>query len=82
MTSRVVDIHRARLNQILAEAEMLANAATRIVSQTREVLHHGGTLQCQTQMHFLVGGLARLLKDVGVVEQLQSDGVVARRKPI
>jgi hypothetical protein len=81
MTSRVVDIHRTRLNNIVTEAESIAGAWNRIAAQARQVLDHGGTLQVQDKAAFIVGGTFRFFKDIGVIEQLQADGVNARPKP-
>lgn len=78
--SRVVQIHKGRLNNIMDEAEHLAGTMTKIANECREVLEQGGQLHAQPQVAFATGSLARLIKDWGVVEQLQQDGVSQRRK--
>lgn len=76
--SRVVALHRTRLEQIYAEAEALEGAARRLKQMAQEVLEKGGMLQAHGQVTFITGSHARLLKDAGVVEQLQADGVAQR----
>lgn len=75
---RAVAIHRKRVSQVEADAAALAGTMQRVASAAQEVLTNGGTLQVQQQFAFATGALARLLKDMGVIEQLQSDGVSAR----
>lgn len=79
MVHRVVDLHRSRLKHIQEEVEGLAGAFTHIANQCQEVLDNGGTLQIQPQLHYAWGAIARLLKDCGVIEQLQGDGVAAKK---
>ena len=81
MSSRVVDLHRTRISQIESEAAALAGALQKIADTAQEVLTRGGQLQVQPQVAFITGGIARMLKDLGVVEQLQGDGISARSLP-
>lgn len=80
MSSRVAAIHKARLEQVVAEAENLGGAAYRIAQMATEVLHRGGRLQADPQLSFIVGALMRLTKDVGVISQLQAEGVGQRAR--
>ena len=45
----------------------------------QEVLDQGGHLLVQPRIAFLTGSLARMIKDWGVIEQLQADGAGQRR---
>lgn len=80
MSSRVVSIHRSRLAQIEAEASATAGALQRIALAAQEVLARGGQLQIQPQMAYATGSILRMVKDWGVVESLQADGVAQRRE--
>lgn len=78
--SRIVALHRSRLLQIVEEANSLEGTARRLAQMAQEVLDRGGVLQAHGQITFITGSYARLLKDVGVVEQLQGDGVAQKGK--
>lgn len=78
--SRVVLIHRKRVEQVEAESLALAGCFHKIALSCREVLEISGQIHVEAQMAFAVGAFARLMKDVGVIEQLQSDGVAQRRR--
>lgn len=79
MRTDVVALHRTRVSQMLEEAEALAGTMTKVSQVCRQTLEQGGQVSIQPQMAFAVGSLARLLKDEGVVEQLQGSGVSQRR---
>ena len=80
MTSRLNDLHRSRLEAIATEAGGIADNASRIAAMAGEVLDTGGTLSVQPQVAYMVSALMRLVKDIGVLEQLQGEGVEQRPK--
>lgn len=80
VSSQVSLIHKTRLSQIEAEAAALAGTCQKIAQQAAEVLEKGGALQVQPQIAFITGSVARMVKDWGVIEQLQSVGVVQPRR--
>ena len=69
-----------RLEQIRAEATSIAGTAVKISQAINEVLDRGGMTHIQPQMAFLTSAIARMTKDWGVVEHLQSLGT-SQRKP-
>ena len=73
--------HRTRERNIQAVAEELASTARLIAAKCEECLVQGGQIGIQPQMQFLVGALARLLKDQGVVEAQQQHGAT-QNKPL
>lgn len=77
--SRLHDLHRRRLEQFVAECENLAGTYTRMAQQASQVLVNGGQVQCQPQIQYCTGGHARVLKDLGVIEHFQSEGINAKR---
>lgn len=77
--SRRLERHR-RLGRIAEAANQLAHAATLVMHRAEEADAQGGRLVAAEQMNFLVGAMMRLVKDVGVVEHLQSLDV-AEGKP-
>jgi len=79
MSSRVVVIHQTRVERVCDEARQLAGVYNLIASKAEEVLDKGGQLQIQPQMAFTTGALCRMLKDWGVLEQLQAEGVAQKR---
>ena len=79
MPHRIVDVHRNRVGRVIEELEGIEGAARLAAQHCREVLEKGGQAHIQPQLQFLVGSYARLLKDCGVVEQLQAEGVYAKK---
>lgn len=69
-----------KMLQVVEEARSLAAAASRIALMAHEVLEQGGTLQHQSTMHYLVGSLMRLQKDLAMVEYKQSKGAFCTAK--
>jgi hypothetical protein len=66
--------HRRSLRAIAEGATQLASAAERI-AQVAEEAHNASArshIQVQPQINFLTGALARLIKDWGVLEHIQS----------
>lgn len=80
-SGRLERIHRDRLEQIRNDALGVAGAANKIAQSITQVLENGGTIETQRQMHFITGAYARMLKDFGVVEQLQKEGAT-QKKPM
>lgn len=78
-SSSMQKMHRAKLEQIRSDAVALAGTAVRISQAVDEVLDKGGVAQIQPQMAFLTSALARLSKDWGVIEYLQSLGTTQRK---
>lgn len=72
-------VHRQKLRDLQSEAEAVAGTMTRLAGVIREILDNGGTLQTQGQVNFFTGAHARILKDIGIVEYLQSQGVFQKR---
>lgn len=79
--SRLDLLHKRRLQQLAEECTMLAGNASRIAHACDEAVSQGGIISVQPQVSFIVSTMARLMKDVGVIEQMQSDGV-SQRPPI
>jgi len=79
--SHIQAVHRTRLEQVRNEATSLAGNAARIAQAINQVLEKGGQVNIQPQMNFITGAYARMLKDLGVIEQLQSQGVRQRPPP-
>lgn len=73
-------IHRTRLETMRGDADAIAGTALRLAQAIQEVLDTGGTVKVQPQINFLTGAVLRMVKDWGVVEQLQSYGVVQKRR--
>lgn len=70
---------RKRLEGIRDEAIALASAAARISQAAQQSLERGGILSIQPQVAFVTGAQARMMKDWGVVEHLQGQGVVLKK---
>lgn len=66
--------HKTALQHVASEAAAIAGAAGRIVVTAQEALERGGDVSIQSQVQFLTGAYARLIKDLGVVEHLQKHG--------
>lgn len=73
---------RSRIKNIESEARELAGAATLIADMAAQALDKGGTVNAAKQTAFITGAYARLLKDLGVIEQLQGEGHFIKKKPI
>ena len=73
--------HRTRLEQLREEATSVAGTALKIAQAIEQVLKEGGGINVQPQMSFLTGAFARMTKDVGVVEFLQSQGINQKPRP-
>ena len=69
--------HRRQLVTIGHGADGIADCAKRIAQAADEAHANGGTLNVQSQINFLTGALARLIKDWGVCEHLQKFQAVA-----
>lgn len=65
----------AAMDHVVAEAEGIAGAATKIVQKIEEVRQQGGVLNIQPQIMYLTGAMARMLKDIGVAEHLNKHGI-------
>ena len=76
--ARVADIHRRKLIHVAELCEQLAGTFNKLASEAAHVLDNGGKLNGQDKLSFVVSAFPRLFKDVGVIEQLQCDGVSAR----
>lgn len=70
------------LKNSLGEAEGIAFNATLIANAIAEAQANGGQIQVQGQINYLTGAMARLLKDLGVVEHLQRHGAAAQRRAL
>lgn len=73
------------MNNVLTEAEGIAGAATKIAQKIQEIRDRGGMLNIQPQIMYLTGAMARMMKDLGVVEHLQKHGtrvIGARRNAV
>lgn len=68
-------MHKQKLKDVKAEIEMLTGMLTRTSQRIDEILANGGTLGAHGQMNFLTGAYARIMKDVAIVDYLQSQGV-------
>lgn len=68
----VKEVRTAKLKALIAEADSLAGAARKIEQAASEALDTGADANLQPQMAFLTGSLARLIKDWGAVEYLQT----------
>lgn len=75
-------IHRTRLEQLRNEAIGMAGAATQIAQAITQTLEQGGTVNIPKQIAFLTGALARMQKDAGVVEYLQLQGTVQKKRAV
>ncbi len=72
---------RGKAEGMRTELIQLAATATKLAEELDEVLQEkGGLVQHQPKINFITGAYARILKDAGVVEHLQSLGVTI--KPI
>ena len=71
--------HRKRIEQIRDDMISLAGTAAKVADVTRQVLEKGGTVNIQPQMSFITSAYARMMKDVGVIEFLQAQGMVVKR---
>jgi len=71
--------HRRAVGCVAEVAGQLAQNAEIIASAAEKVLATGGRLEVAPQMHFLVGALMRLVKDIAVVEHLQKLHTAQRR---
>lgn len=71
---------RGAVGNVQKEAAGIAGAAAKIVAASQEALTDGGNISIQGQVAYLTGALARLMKDLGVVEHLQRHGAAAPRK--
>jgi hypothetical protein len=72
---------RSRVAQVRQLSIDLAGTANKIIQTLDEVLEKGGTVNIQSQMAFITSVNARMTKDCGVIEHLQSHGAVIRRPP-
>jgi hypothetical protein len=70
--------HRIRLAQLQTEADNLAGAARKISDTIAETLARGGSVSIQPQIAFITGSMLRMMKDWGVIEQLQQQGTQHR----
>ena len=59
----------------------MSGTTLKVAQAINQVLEHGGTVNVQPQMSFMTGAYARMLKDLGVVEYLQAQGVTQRKPP-
>jgi len=67
-----------RLELLRDEAVELSGVAHRVFHAVNETLDRGGTVSIQQQMNFITSVYARMLKDWGVLENLQSHGASLR----
>lgn len=74
-------LHRARIETIRNEAIALGGTVSKIAAALTQALEKGGAANIQPQIAYLTGAHARMLKDWGVVEQLQQHGVTQRKPP-
>ena len=72
---------RKKLKQIAEDADSLQGTAKKIMHMTEEALVKGGVVAIQAQMTFMTGAHARMMKDLGVIEFLQNQGVVLKKAP-
>lgn len=73
--------HKGAVQNVANEAAAIAGAAAKIVQIVQQALAEGGSISIQTQVAFITGAQARLLKDLGVVEHLQRHGVQQKKLP-
>lgn len=73
--------HRKRLQAIRDDAMSVSGTTLKIAQAINQLLENGGILNAQPQIAFLTGAYARILKDIGVIEHLQSQGVI-QKKPM
>lgn len=74
--------HRRALKQLSEEAVRAMQNAALMANAIDEVLKEkGGKINVQPQMAFLTGSLARMQKDIGVIEYLQHQGVSQKPAP-
>jgi hypothetical protein len=66
------EVRAAKLKALIAEADSLAGAARKVEQTASESLAEGNDVDLQRQMAFMTGSLARILKDWGAVEYLQT----------
>ena len=73
------DDYRWRVARLRQELEALLGVANKLVNEVNEVGSTGGTLVIQPQLNYLTGCVARIQKDFGVIEHLQTHGATLRR---
>lgn len=79
--STLQTVLRKKLKQIAEDADSLQGTAKKITHMTDEALIKGGVVAIQAQMAFITGAHARMMKDLGVIEFLQNQGVVLKKVP-
>jgi hypothetical protein len=67
------------LGRLLEHAEGLHSVALKMRQAAAQVLDKGGTLHIETQIFFCTSLFARMLKDLGALENMQANG--AFQKP-
>jgi hypothetical protein len=72
--------HRRQLGTIGHGAASIADCAQRIAHAADEAISTGDILSVQSQINFLTGAFARLLKDWGVVEHMQKFQTIANQR--
>ena len=77
---KLEQLHRSRLIELQREAAQVASTGLRISQALSQILDQGGKAHIQPQMAFLTGALARMMKDWGVIEQLQQEGTTQRNR--
>lgn len=70
------------MRNVAQEAEGIARAAIKIANMIEETATKGGTVQIQPQVVYLTGAMARMMKDLGVVEHLQKHGAAIRSRAL
>ena len=73
--------HRQALLNLIEQAAAISQAAALITDKANETLHRGGAVSVQQQLNFITGAHARLVKDWGLIEYLQQQGVRQRGTP-
>lgn len=79
--SQVSAKHRDLVGNMQKEALALAGVFLKISQALKQVEERGGIATVQPQVAFAVGALARLQKDWGAVEMLQSMGATIKPPP-
>jgi hypothetical protein len=66
------EVRAAKLKALIVEADSLAGTARHVEQAATEALAEGNDVNLQKQMAFMTGALARMLKDWGAIEYLQT----------
>ncbi len=77
-TSRLQKKLHDRVEAVRREAQNVSGTAKLIANLCAEVLESGGAPELQKHVAFLTGALARMQKDLGVIEHFGSEGVRVR----